>query len=58
MGLNKIISVLSTFEDILLALNQLDKYFKSLFNNLFSFLIELLVYNKFVSLTKDELYNV
>ena len=58
MGLNKIISVLSTFEDILLALNQLDKFFKSLFNNLFSFLIELLVYNKFVSLTKDELYNV
>ena len=48
MGLNKIISVLSTFKNILLTLSQLVKFFKSLFHILFSFLIQLLVYNKFV----------
>ena len=52
MGLNKIISVLSTFKDILVALRQLVKFFKSLFNNLVSCLIELLVYNKSVSSAK------
>ena len=52
MGLNKIILVLSTFKDILLALNQLAQFFKSFFKMLFSFLIELLVYNKFVSSEK------
>ena len=49
---NKIISVLSSFKDILLASIQLVKFFKSLFNILFSFLIEWLIYNKFVSSTK------
>ena len=49
VGLNKIISVLSKFKVILLALSQLVKFFKFLFKNLFGFLIELLVYNKFVS---------
>ena len=50
MGLNKIISVLSSFKNILLALSQLVKFFKSLFSILFSFFnSELLVYNKFVS---------
>ena len=50
MGLNKIISVLSSFKNILLALSQLVKFFKSLFSILFSFFNrELLVYNKFVS---------
>ena len=52
MGLNKIIPVLSTFKDIFLPLSQLVKSFKSLFNVVFSFLIELLVYNKFVSFAK------
>ena len=52
MGLNKIISVLLTFKDILLALSQLVKFFKFLFNILFRFLIELLVYNKFASLAR------
>ena len=49
MGLNKVISILSTFKDTLLAFSQLVKFVKSSFSILFSFLIELFVYNKFVS---------
>ena len=55
MGLNKIISVLSTFKDLLLALSQLVKFFKYLFNDLFGFLTELINLHH---LQSDELYNV
>ena len=36
-----------TFKDISLALNELVIFFEPLFSNVLSFLVELLVYNKF-----------
>ena len=52
LDLNMTISVCLTFNEILFAFSQLARFFRSIFTNLLSFLIDLLKYNKLVSFAK------
>ena len=52
LDLNMTISVFLTFSEILFAFSQLTRFFRSIFTNLLSFLIDLPKYNKLVSFAK------
>ena len=52
LDLKTAISAFFTFSEILFAFNQLTRFFKSVLNSLFSFLIELLRHKRLVSPAK------